>query len=78
MVISNSEISKDNVLDMSKAYLGSFNNFAMNISAMKKQYPVMSQGAHDIEGAVLKINKEVNEIVASKVNAAMEKKESTI
>ncbi len=69
---------KDNIRAMTKAYMDSFNNLAQNISAMEKQYPVMRQGAHDIEEAVSHINKEIEEIVASKESAAMEQKKSAI
>lgn len=69
---------KDKIRDVSKAYLGSLSGFATNISKMKKQYPVMRNQAHAIEKSLLKINKKIHDIVASKVNAAMGQKESTI
>ncbi len=70
--------SKDNIQNISKAYLSSFNNFATNIATMKKEYPIMREGANIVEGSVLKINKEIDEIVASRVKDAQKKKESTI
>ncbi len=70
--------SKDNIQNVSKAYLGSLNNFATNIATMKKEYPIMREGANIVEGSVLKINKEIDEIVASRVKDAQKQKESTI
>ncbi len=69
---------KADILKISKRYLGSLNDFAVNIATMKKQYPLMRQGAHTVEASVLKINEEINNIVLSKVKGAENQKASTV
>ncbi len=69
---------KDSIQNGSKAYLGSFSNLAINISSMKKQYPIMSKGAHDIEDALLNINEELHKIIVSKKKDALELKDFTL
>ena len=69
---------KKTIQDISRAYLGSIENFALNITTMKKQYPIMRQNAHIVESAVLKINETINSIVTSKVNDTQKQKRSAI
>jgi len=66
------------IRNSTKAYLGSFSNFAKNIAAMKTQSPIMSNGAHSIENSIKKINTTVDEIVTAKIDEAHAEKVSTI
>ena len=78
-----SRASTDNTLkktiqDLSNAYLGSIEKFALNITTMKKQYPIMRQNAHIVEESVLKINETIASIVTSKVKDTLKQKNSAI
>ncbi|CAB1075556.1 Methyl-accepting chemotaxis protein [Olavius algarvensis Delta 1 endosymbiont] len=70
--------TKHDIQTAAKAYLGSFGNFAANIAMMKKQYPIMRTVAHDIEDSVLKINEEIDAIVAFRVAEAQDERQATI
>jgi methyl-accepting chemotaxis protein len=76
--ISAEQTVKDDIQKIAKTYVASLENFAANIATMKKQYPVMREGAHVVEQSVLKISKEINALVHSKVQEAQQQKQSTI
>jgi len=70
--------TKNDIQKAAESYLGSFGNFAANIAMMKKQYPIMRNGAHEIEDSVQKINKEIDAIVAFQVAEAQDERQATI
>jgi methyl-accepting chemotaxis protein len=69
---------KNNIQTLSKAYLDSLNAFALNIAGIKTYYPVMSGSTSTVGRSVLKINKQISDIVALKVSDTQKQKRFTI